>query len=458
MANGGLFYTPEMVARMTASDAEAWIESAADPVTRDQRAAIARSARPIRNANFLTLTQMKLAPMIAVGSNAQGKAPFRMSDTIEFNFPNQTIGVAETVILLFTVQFTYTPAGGSPTIALNAGGAYNFFRDIVVRYGSGEMHRAHPWFYAIVDGMLRGYNRTSGDRLFTGANAVPGLQNVLRNGLTVNSGVNTWKFGIRIDLNPLSDDVLAGLLPINGSNSGTVSIRTNPTITGNDPLEHVIKTNGTIALDTANSTIEATVLYRNGETKTQLQPFALPSFNGEPTYVTRTEADFSITTAQQFSSQQITNVGQHYFVIGAVVDGLQSDRLSTVDYGLGTGNIKGWRLTKDQAGLDAFEQYGFPSLLPAYASGWEFRRQFGQDLEEGLFPWVYATGQNVNNASNRNGRACLNMDESENAWRAVYHQYYLNAFGSIGVNGIRPRIVCWEGTVVPAGLSVIGRM
>lgn len=437
----------EDLARMAPDNMQAVLQGA-PPQLQAEAMRRVRAARDMQNQAFLGMTILRYAPCPAIGQATPFSAGYTQGGTMTFNLPQTVAGVLEALIFEVQITFTYTPAGASPAIAVNAAAPWNVIENVQTRYGTGIMDHGYPFYNTLIDGVGRGYGRTMGDVVPTGLRNVPGIQSELRNSLTINSGVNTWRFLFRVDRNPLNDDAVPGLLPITGATQSTITLRAPNSFIGNDPLIHPIKTNGTIAIDPTQSSVSIYAEYRDGSTLASVQPLLAPDLQGEPTYQTTMEPELRLLTANSWNRARVGSVGQIYYMFATVIDGLQSDVFSSY------GNLNGFNLTRDEAGQDYLEAFGFPTTTPKKLFFSRVRRQFQQDWPEGVIPWIVAPGYNTNNASNRAGRSILNT--SVGAWANVYHGYHLNALGVPATTGINPRVVTFIGNVNPQGLAVIG--
>ncbi len=405
------------------------------------------AAQRRQNADYLRLTTIKYAN---VQSNSGGTSGAYSPGTT-LNYTVQPVNAGYLTGLRFQCNLTVTGSGTSPTWTNNAAFPYNLIREVDVLY-NGMQVRFNPYLAKILS-EAKGYLRPTDPAVVVANGATAGpyqdsqIQAMLRSSIPspIVSGANTVDFTFDLDLLGLHPHDAAGALPIMGeANPVQIAVICNPSLQGADPLINcATSTGGTTPALTASGTVTVTAKYRDGQTIWSPQRLGLDLSN-LPTCQYNIDAPYAITGTNSTIRGPIKTLLRHYIVCDIVIDGQQSTQFSTPN------NFNYFELALDSTGSSLAERYGLGTNVSTADFWYERRQQFGQDLPEGVFLWVYAYGQNEANASNRMGKRVLNI--MPGGWPSIYTGYNLTSIGS--VSGISPRVERWLVSSNPAGLLI----
>lgn len=328
-------------------------------------------------------------------------AAYSAGTTLYFDFPTVP-GYAKS--LLITYSLTVTPATGSSAVyAATPAAPWNIFSELQVLY-NGPQVRTHPYFMKILD-QTSGYMKGSQNRVLAGVNDATIASNVVGTENVVAGSANTWQGKMLLRLNPLGDDTVPGVLPIAGvGNKPQLKLTCAPSFIGLDPLLNPIApVSGTGHAVTVTGNINVDVIYLDGTNYDGPTPLTL-NWQSEPTvqyYWDTALTPFSGTTLQH---QTISTKLKHWIVVSIVIDANQASQFAALS------NIQGFQLSPDQVGQQTFVNWNISNNVSIYDFfDRQVRRPFGQDLDNGVIPWIVAPGRGVINASNRTGVQALNM-------------------------------------------------
>lgn len=394
------------------------------------------------NAHYMALTQKKRAYCPPLGGGTT--ATFAAGASLVFDFPSAGGAFAEALEVVCNIGLTFA-AGTGATYALNQLAPLTLFDRIMVTL-NGQQHNFRPYILNYL-GLLRGYGKSGEPTSVLAGNSDSNYQAIMNGTEAVTSGTNQWKFMFRIPLNPLNEVNPAGMLPMmsNGAKP-QITIQCAPTLMGNDPILNAVRTTaGTGAAVTvgATATIQVNVIYRDGTNKWSPSALALDLSN-VPTVQYIQDQTLTQFVAGVINRQRITTLLQHYLVLSAVVDGVTAGSLAA------TSNLGYFELAMDSVGQNTFYRFGTGTNIAVYDYFEDLRRQFGQDLPEGIIPWVVGWGENTSNTDNREGVAALNM--MEGGWTDVH--IGINPT-STGANSNGPRVETHLVALNPAGLKLV---
>lgn len=165
----------------------------------------------------------------------------------------------------------------------------------------------------------------------------------------------------------------------------------------------------------------------------------------EPTVQAARDLILQPLNAGTTQRQKLTILNQHLYVFSIVVDGQQSSSFSTI------ANMTRLELDRDQVGQNPFFAFGTNLDQDVYDFYERIRWDIGQDLDQGVIPWVYAPQNTDGDASTMEGARILNMRPG--GYVNVSHAYQLTAVG--GVSGSTPRVETYAFSINPEGLGLV---
>jgi hypothetical protein len=435
--------TPD-VARMDAASRAAYFNS----LPGDQKAvemAKYQAYQSSLNRDYMrnTLRKKSVCPQSSGGAITQ---VYSAGATLPFTIPSAQNAFCEGIIIRLQLSVTLA-AGTSAVYAETAGGVLNLIDNIIIQY-NGTQSRFNPF-------ILKHLARLSGYLQMTWPNAVlAGAHNTVTDTylnqnaspLTTTTGsAQTVNFEFYVPFNMLHPQDVRGLLPImGGETTAQILITCAPQALGPDPVLHtwsVVSGTGHAVTFAGTSTVQVMAVYRDGTSfrSTQLQGIDLGGVG-----TTQTQLDVPLTgiTASNIYRQKIAIMGPLYYVIATIIDGQQSNKFAT------EANMQVLEMDKDAVGANLFWKVGQGTNLSVQEYFDEIRYALGQDLDEGIWPLVYAPVYMEADASNLGGTNYL--DTTINGWTDPHYGIQLAAIG--GVANITPRVITHVVYVNPAGL------
>jgi hypothetical protein len=135
-------------------------------------------------------------------------------------------------------------------------------------------------------------------------------------------------------------------------------------------------------------------------------------------------------TANTLNRQHIATLLEHWFVMSIVIDGLSAGAFTTLP------NLQQFQLSADSVGQQNFVSVNVSNNISVYDWYWLRRRDYGQDLDVGVIPWIDAAVRTTVDADNRSGAQVLNM--MAGGFPAATHAYQV---GSVSSSlGATPRV------------------
>jgi hypothetical protein len=253
-------------------------------------------------------------------------------------------------------------------------------------------------------------------------------------------------------LNPLGEDTVPGVLPVSGvGNKPQVKLTCTPNFIGQDPLLNPISpVAGTGHAATVTGTINVDMVYLDGTNMDSTTPLTL-SWQNEPTVQYYWDTPLTPFSSNVIQRQTISTKLKHWYVVSIIIDGTSATKFAQL------ANITGFQIGPDQVGQQSFQTWNISNNVSIY--DWfdrMVRRPFGQDLDDGVIPWVAAPSRNVVDASNRNGVQSLNMYPG--GFPAATHSYQMSAVGTQttidGFGPATPRVETFLISENSAGLKV----
>ena len=433
--------TSASLAGLSPAERQAYFQSLSPDQSASAQADFASYTRKA-NAHYMALTQQKRAYCPPLGGGTT--ATYSAGGTLVFDFPSAGGAFAEAIEVVCNIGLTFA-AGTGATYALNQLAPLTLFDRIQILL-NGVQHNFRPYILNYL-GLLRGYGKPGEPTSVLAGNSDSNYQAIFNGTEAVSSGTNQWKFYFRIPLNALNEVNPAGMLPMmsNGAKPQII-IQCAPTLMGNDPILNAVRTTaGTGAAVTVGSTatVQCNVIYRDGTNLWSPSALAL-DLSSVPTLQYIQDQTLTTLTAGVINRQRVTTLLQHYLVLSAVVDGVAVGKLAA------TSNIGYFELAMDSVGQNTFYRFGSGTNIAVYDYFEQIRRNWGQDLPEGILPWVVGWGENVANSDNREGVKALNM--MEGGWTDVHIGINPTATGT---NSNGPRVETHLVSLNPAGLKLV---
>lgn len=434
--------TNSELAAMSVTARQQYFGSLPADQAQSQRAAFDAS-RIAMNREYMRRTQrhLAIAPQASGGALTQ---PFVAGNLLSYII--QTSNNAFLEALRIRVALTVTPATGTgATYQLNAAAPLNVIDSIQVLYNNTQMN-LRPVIRKTLR-QLSGYLKTLEPVQPAGGNfevdAFIDAYETSTFPITAGSG-NTWNFEFRIPLNALHPQDARGMLPIMAPGTDViVNINCCQSAMGVDPLISPISTTGgTGAAVTITGTIQCIEEFRDGKT---LQGPVLQGLDildmGTVQYVK--DQNLNNLVAGIVNRQKFAQVNHLYYVLSYVVDGQQSNKYCSIS------NIQVLELDMDAVGTNKFWAYGTGTNIDVREFWVDIQTDIGQDIDEGIIPWVRAPIMNTADSSNLDGVAFLNTTPT--GWTDVHYGIQLGAVGSVA--GINPRVETFIVMVNTAGLQ-----
>lgn len=402
------------------------------------------------NRSFMRNSIERTAYMPVTGGSGT-TATYSSGTTLYFDFPTVP-GFAKGILMTYSI--TVNPAAGSSaTYAVNAAAPFSIFSELQVLY-NGPQIRTHPIVCKVLDQTL-GFSKGAQNRVLAGTNDATIAANIVgTTQFTVGSNT-TWTGKIFLPLNVLGNDTVPGVLPIAGvGNKPQLKLTCTPNWLGQDPLLNVMSPVGGSghAMTGLTGSINCDMVYVDGTNLESPSPLSL-NWQSEPTvqyYWDTPLTPFSQNTIQR---QTISTKLKHWNVICIVIDGAVTTGATQF---MALGNLLGFTLGPDQVGQQTFFNYNISNNVSIYDWYDRRRREFGQDLDNGVFPLVAATARNIVNSSNRNGTQALNM--TAGGFPASTHSWQMNSYSYQSAIGsfapCTPRVETFLISENAAGLKV----
>lgn len=375
-------------------------------------------------------------------------AAYTAGTTLFFDFPSVP-GFAKA--LLITYNLTVNPAAGTgATYAVNAACPWNIFSELQVLY-NGPQIRTHPYLMKVLDETI-GFGRGQKNAVIAGVHDATIDANIVGATPLTNATNNTWQGKMLLRLNPLGEDTVPGVLPISGvGNKPQLKLTCAPGFIGQDPLLNPISpVAGTGHAATVTGNINVDVVYLDGTNMDTPAPLSL-AWQNEPTMQYYWDTPLTPFTANTLQRQTISTKLKHWYVVSIIIDGTSATSFAQL------ANITGFTLGPDQVGQQTFINYNISNNISIYDFYDRYvRRPFGQDLDNGVLPWILATGRGIIDSDNRNGTQTLNMYPG--GFPAATHTYQMSALGTQttidGFGPCTPRVETFLISENAAGLKV----
>ncbi len=431
-----LSLTPQQVATLPADEQERYMRG----LSPHQQQIVHGERAMSKNRAFMRKSVEKTAYCPVTGGSGV-TAAYTPGSTLYFDFPTVP-GFAKALLINFNL--TVTPATGvGASYTKNPAAPWNIFSELQCLY-NGPQIRTHPYFLKVLD-QTKGWLRGDQNRVLAGNNDTAIAANIVGSQpLIINTG-NTWQGKMLLRLNAIGDDTVPGVLPTMGvGNKPQLKLTCAPSFMGVDPLMNPVAGSGTGAAIGVTGTVNVDMLYLDGTTMDNPNTLEL-MWENEPTLQYIWDTALTPFSANIIQRQTISTKLEHYYVVSLVIDGNQSSQFASLS------NLTGFELGPDQVGQQTFVNWNISNNVSIYDYfDRQVRRVIGQDLDEGVIPWVMAPARGVIDASARNGSQTLNMYPG--GFPAATHAYQVAGVG--GVANITPRVETFLLSLNRAGLKV----
>ena len=441
-----LALTPAQVAQLSPADQANYLKGLSPSMQ-----AFYQQQQVISSTRLFMRKSLEKVTFCPVTGGNSTTATYSTGTTLYFDLP-RVPGYA--IGLLITYSLTVTPASGSSaTYALNKAAPFNMFSRLELDYNGAQVV-THPYFACGIMDQLNGFQHGLQNAVLAGVNdGTIANQIVGPTPITVGSG-NTWAGKMLLRLNPLGRDTVPGVLPANGvGNSPQLKLTTPASFVGMDPLLYPISPTGAGSgwAVTVTGNINVDMIYLDGSNMDTASALQL-AWQNEPTLQYTWEAPLTPFNAGATNqSKTINSKMKHWYACAIVIDGQQSTDFCTL------GNLTGFMLSPDQNGTQGFVAWNLSNNISIYDffDRW-VRRPFGQDLAEGVIPWVVGPCRGVIDASSHTGVQYLNM--TQGGFPTATHIYQVAAAGGqaakSGFTATVPRVEMFLISENPAGLKV----
>ena len=437
--------TVNSLAGMSPAQRAAYVNSFSDAQQRAAAAQDVADARAMANADYLARCVPKhvLCPPTTGGLTAA----YANGSVLVFNIPTGNgLFLRE---LLFTVTFTFTAAAGTgATYATTAGAPYNIFDNVEVVLNGASQLKVKPYILKYWQA-LRGFQRPvfgpDGPVIAGGQNTT--IENQLYSVPAIVTGANTWTFMMRVPLADIHQHSPAGMIPAMGTSTpGQIKVTCAGTTLGVDPVLNSIYASGGTgnAITGVGGTVKCEAIAYDGTNYWSPANLYL-DLEGEPTAQWIIDAVLQPLQATTVQRYKVTTLLQHYFLLAVVIDGNQSNKFAAIT------NITSFGMDQDSVGQNRFFLYGTGTNQAVYDWYENQRKRIGQDLDEGVFPFIVAPSYGQEDASNREGTQVLNMQPG--GWTDTNIELICTSVG--GVAGITPRVETYLYSLNPAGLVLV---
>jgi len=406
------------------------------------QAIYAQELMNMSNADFMRNSLLKLVYCPVTGGSGV-TASYSAGTTLSFDLPT-TAGFVRALEIVYNL--TVTPASGSSaTYQLTSAGKYGIFNRVELDF-NGPQIVTHPIIMRYMD-QLRGWQKGIQGKVLAGQNdSALDAQVVGTAPLTVGSG-NTWQGRMKLRLNPLGHESPYGLLPLSGvGNRPQLKLTCPSNLYGADPLLNAICSggSGTGQAVTVTGTVQVNAHVLDGQHMESVAAKQLQNWQSMPTVQYYWEQSLAPVNANVLNRFMVSTKLEHWLMLAIVIDGQQSNAFIS-----GLSNFTEFGLSPDFTGQQWFENWNIANNISIYDYfNSKIRDVIGQDMDEGVIPWIAANQRGVVNSSNQNGSQILNMYPS--GYPGTTHIYQVGAVGTTAT----PRVELFLVSKNNAGLKV----
>lgn len=387
------------------------------------------------NRDYMKRTVRKKA--ICPPSSGSGLTQaFTNGANLSFSVPTANNGFLEGFYVNISLWFDFA-TGTSAVYGATASRELAFIQEIDVLY-NGTQGRFEPYILKPLRQMSQWLGLGWPGSVLVGRHNTETDSYLTQGSLPLSGTSQNVILQFYVPLNALHPLDVRGLLPIDGaSTTAQINVRCASQFLGNDPIQNIwyaVSGSGHAVTFSAGKqqTVQVIAAYRDGTTmsSTSLMPINL---QGVGTVQYQQDVNLTGLTAGQTYRQKITLLEQHYYVLCCVVDGQQANAYANES------NINYLELATDSTGSSTFWKVGTGTNLSIQEYFNDLRDLFGQDLDEGIVPLVYAPQYGEADPANANGAAVLNCDPSRGGWSDVHYGIQLNSLAST-LSGVTPRV------------------
>ncbi len=425
--------TPQQVAMLSASQRHAYFSSL--PANQQSAAAQAYQAYQVSmNRSYMKNTLRKLAvcPQSSGGALSQS---YSVGQVLNFTVPSANNAFTEGIIVRMVLSVTLA-TGTSAAYAANAAWPLNLIDNILVTY-NGTQHRFRPYILKYLS-QLMGYLNSPVPYQVIAGQSVSNTQNYLDTAInfgTTGSAQNLY-IEFYVPFNALHPQDARGLLPtMGGETVPQIAIQCASQLLGVDPiLNPVAETGGSGGAVTVTGTVAVYGVYRDGTSYMGPISQAL-DLSGMGTCQYTIDIPLNNLLSGTVYRQKVSILDKLYYVLSTIVDGNQSNKFAA------NSNLQVLEADKDSVGSSTFWKYGIGTNLSVNEYFAQFRAPFGsmpigQDLDEGIIPWVAAPAYMEPDVANLGGT--MYLDTSLSGWTDFHYGVQVSSVG--GVSGINPRV------------------
>lgn len=405
-------------------------------------AAAAIAARDSNNWAFMR-TALKQYAVCPPSSGAGTNQSYSSGSTLIFDVPTSNGGYLESLLFQFNLTVT-NAAGTGATYALTAGAPYSLVDHIVIQYGN-TTHTFRPIVLKHL-AQLQGYEKAQPEQVNSGQTVSFVGSTVWGSPFGVASGANTWKFWFRVPMHLIPRSP-AGMLPIMGDSTRCqVSVVCASAPLGNDPLLNAVATTaGTGAAVTVSGTVAVEAISQNGVNLVSTRNMGL-DLQGLPTIQWTTESQYTPLTSGSMLHKKLDSKLQHLYVISYIIDGQAFGKFA------GDANISGIELTMDSTAQNKFYSFGVNGNNVGFTEYRELlRNTLGQDIDEGVIPYVGGPAFGGVDPDGLEGTSYLNCIPGAGGWPDANLGFQVGTVAS-PLSGITPRVETFCISVNPQGL------
>lgn len=328
---------------------------------------------------------------------------------------------------------TYSTTAGYPlnvldSIVVNYGQTQHNFRPYMLKYYSqlqGQVHQAQP--RTVVAGQSNAY--------------IDGYYNtVLAPSQNITTRITSVNFAVYVPMNLLHPQDVRGILPVqNGETTCQVIINCASALYGSDAILNPFAigtgagTGQTVTVVAGNASQVAVIaVYKDGMSFRQLNALQ-PNLQGVETVQFLRDTPLVNIQANQVFSGKVSFLHKIPYLFLTVLDGVQTSSFAL------TSNIQLIQTSADATGNRLFYRYGLNTNMDTREWYTDLIGAQGgllqQDLDEGVFPLIYAPQFQQADAGILEGNHYLDMTTSS-GWTDFHYGLQL---GAVGGNG-SPRV------------------
>jgi hypothetical protein len=395
----------------------------------------------VQNRQFMSYSLNKevLCQQANGGANSQGYAT---GQPLTYNITTSNNGF----LVGFWVRVNLSvalAAGTSATYSTTAGYPLNVLDSIVVNYGQTQ-HNFRPYmlkYYSQLQGQVHQLQPRTVVAGVSNANIDSYYNNTLAASQNITTtGNKTINFAVYVPMNLLHPQDVRGILPVqNGETTCQVIVNCAASLYGNDAILNPFAigtgagTGQAVTVNAgASSQVSVIAIYKDGMSFRQLNALQ-PNLQGIETVQFLRDTPLVNLVAGQVFSGKVSFLHKIPYLFITILDGVQTSSFAL------TSNIQLIQTSADATGNRLFYRYGLNTNLDTREWYTDLCGAQGgllqQDIDEGVFPLVYAPQFQQADAGILEGSHYLDMTTSS-GWTDFHYGLQL---GTVGTNG-SPRV------------------